>query len=83
MMYPLAEFDGKMKTRAIGAALPKFPAQAAGRSGNQVGGAGEDSSTSCLLVLKDAPPLPGEEARYAQVLAVLAAAQKRSGAERR
>jgi hypothetical protein len=27
-------------------------------------------------VLKDAPPLPGEEARYAQILAVLAVAQK-------
>jgi hypothetical protein len=25
-------------------------------------------------VLKDAPPLPGEEARYAQVLAAIAAA---------
>ena len=28
------------------------------------------------LVLKDATPLPGEEARYAEVLAVIAAAQK-------
>jgi hypothetical protein len=27
-------------------------------------------------VLADAPPLPGEEARYAQVLAVLAAAKE-------
>lgn len=27
------------------------------------------------VVLADAPPLPGEEARYAQVLAVLDAAQ--------
>jgi hypothetical protein len=28
------------------------------------------------LVLDDAPPLPGEEARYAEVLAVVTAAQK-------
>ena len=30
------------------------------------------------LVLKDTPPQPGEEARYSQVLAVIAAAQKNS-----
>jgi len=31
-----------------------------------------------LVVLADAPPLPGEEARYAQVLAVVEAAKRDS-----
>ncbi len=38
------------------------------------------SSTTLAAVLADAPPLPGEEARYAQVLAVLEAA-RRPGAQ--
>jgi hypothetical protein len=73
MMYPLAEFDGTMKTKDW-ANLPKAPAPPAG-----------DEETQWVLpnkfvdelpfVLADAPPLPGEEARYAQVLAVLAAAK--------
>jgi hypothetical protein len=73
MMYPLAEFDGTMKTMDW-AGLPKMPAAPHG-----------DEETRWVfpekfvdqlpLALADAPPLPGEEARYAQVLAVLAAAK--------
>jgi len=73
MIYPLAEFDGTMKTKDW-ANLPQLPAPPAG-----------DEETQWVLpekfvdelpaVLADAPPPPGEEARYAQVLAVLAAAQ--------
>jgi hypothetical protein len=70
-MYPLAEFDGRMKITEW-SKLPK------------VAGAphGEEETRWVLpekffnelpKVLADAPPLPGEEARYAQVLAVLAA----------
>lgn len=72
--YPLAEFDGRMKRRDW-AVLPKFPSQEQG-----------DAETKWVVpdkifdvlpaVLKDAPALPGEAARYEQVLAVIAAAQK-------
>ncbi|HEU5295191.1 MAG TPA: DUF1254 domain-containing protein, partial [Burkholderiaceae bacterium] len=73
MMYPLTQYDGKMKATDW-SRLAKVPAPPAG-----------DAETKWVLpekfvdqlphVLADAPPLPGEEARYAQVLAVLAAAQ--------
>jgi hypothetical protein len=73
MMYPVAEYDGTMKTKDW-ANLPRAPAPPAG-----------DEETPWVLpekfvdelplVFADAPPLPGEEARYAQVLAVLAAAK--------
>jgi len=73
MMYPVAEYDGKMKTYDW-SAIPKSPAPPGG-----------DEETKWVVpekfvdelaeVLADAPPLPGEEARYAQVLAVLEAAK--------
>jgi len=73
-MYPLAMYDGTMKRRDW-AKQAKLPAQASG-----------DAETKWVVpdkffdelpaVLKDAPPLPGEQARYAEVLAVVAAAQK-------
>ena len=71
-MYPLAEFDGKMKRRDW-STMPNIPKPA--------GSAGEGEAHWVLpetffdqlpQVLQDAPPLPGEEARYAEVLAVLA-----------
>jgi hypothetical protein len=74
MMYPLSEFDGKMK-RVEWRKLPKL-----------AGPPPQDEETQWVFperfvdeleaVLADAPPLRGEEARYAQVLAVLAAAKK-------
>ncbi|HEY4417235.1 MAG TPA: DUF1254 domain-containing protein [Verrucomicrobiae bacterium] len=70
MVYPLADFDDKMKTTDW-ANLPRVPVAPSG-----------DEETPWVVpdkfvdelatVLADAPPLPGEEARYAQVLAVLA-----------
>ena len=72
MMYPLAEFDGKMKTKDW-SALPKLPPQSDS----------EEETTWVVpgkffdvlpLVLADAPPLPGEEARYAQLNALMLAA---------
>ena len=75
-LYPLAEYDGTMK-RHDWSKLPTF---------STPGGSGSGAETRFVFpekifdqlpaVLADAPPLPGEEARYAQVLAVLAAAQK-------
>ncbi|WP_448701410.1 DUF1254 domain-containing protein [Mucilaginibacter sp. AW1-3] len=74
LMYPLADFDGKMKTKDW-SAVPKLP-----------GGTGGSEEVKWVIpdkffdelptVLADAPPQPGEEARYAQVLAVIAAAKK-------
>ena len=73
VMYPLAEYDGTMK-RIDWASLPHEPAGPQG-----------DEETHWVIpdkfvdelpaVLADAPPLPGEEARYGQVLAVLEAAK--------
>lgn len=73
LFYPLAEYDGKMKTKDW-ANMPKAPAQAAGEEESKW--VFPDKFVDQLpLVLADAPPLPGEEARYAQMLAVVAAAQ--------
>jgi hypothetical protein len=73
-MYPLAQFDGKMKRRDW-AKLPKIPAQASGETETKW----VDPSKffdELAAVINDAPPLPGEAARYAEVLALLAAAAK-------
>ena len=74
VMYPLSEFNGEMK-RVEWSKLPKLP-----------GPPPQEEETQWVIpekfvdeleaVLADAPPLPGEEARYAQVLAVVAAAKK-------
>jgi hypothetical protein len=74
-VYPLAEYDGTMK-RHDWSKLPSFASPAAS-SGVETRWVSPDTIFDELsAVLADAPPLPGEEARYAQVLAVVAAAQK-------
>jgi hypothetical protein len=72
-MYPLAQFDGVMKRRD----WRRSPTLT---SGSEDDGAGETTWVipetffdQLPAVLADAPPLPGEEARYAEVLAVIAA----------
>lgn len=71
-MYPLAEFDGTMK-RHDWSKLPRFPSPDSG-GGAETKWVFPDKFIEQLpLVLADAPPLPGEEARYAQMLAVIAA----------
>jgi hypothetical protein len=75
-MYPLSAFDGKLKQREW-AKLPRFPADDTGNSGAEAQWVVPEKFIDELpLVLKDAAPLPGEEARYAQIAAVLEAAQK-------
>ncbi len=73
-MYPLSEFDGSMKVRDW-SKVPNFPAPPAPPGGGEtpkvVPGRFFDELP---LVLKDAPPLPGEEARYAEALALVEAA---------
>ena len=74
LVYALAEYDGTMKSKDW-ANLKKMPGAKDG-----------DTETKWVVpekfvdelgpVLADAPPLPGEEARYAQVLAVLEAAKR-------
>ena len=79
MMYPLAEYDGRMKTKDW-TTLPKVPA--APRGDEETQWVFPDKFFDELpAVLADAPPLPGEEARYAQVLAVLDGDQGQSDAE--
>jgi len=69
MMYPLTEFDGTMKIRDW-VQLHKVPSTASGEE--EVKWVTPDTFFDVLpLALADAPPLPGEEARYAEVLAVL------------
>jgi hypothetical protein len=73
MMYPLSEFDGTMKTRDW-SKLAKAPSQSGGEQETKWV-VPEKFVEELPAVLADAPPMPGEEARYAQVLAVLAAAK--------
>jgi hypothetical protein len=75
-IYPLAEFDGTMRTQAW-RQLPNLgsPAEDSEGGGETRWVFPETFFEQLPDVLKDAPPLPGEEARYAQVLALIAAAQ--------
>lgn len=73
MMYPLADYDGRMK-RIEWRDLPKVPGAPPGEEETRWVSP-EKFFDELPVVLADAPPLPGEEARYAQVLAVLAAAK--------
>lgn len=76
-LYALDKYDGTMK-RHDWATLPKFPSPQ-----SESGGAAETAWVfpntffdQLPDVLADAPPLPGEEAMYAQIRAVLAAAAR-------
>jgi hypothetical protein len=74
-MYPLAEFDGAMK-RHDWSKLPKFPSPGSG-GGAETKWVFPDTFIDQLpLVLADAPPLPGEEGRCAQMLAVVGATKE-------
>ncbi len=73
-MYPLAEYDGTMKRRDWHA-LPAYPSGGDG-AGEKRWVFPERFLEQLPLVLRDAPPLPGEAARYAGMLALLAAAEQ-------
>jgi hypothetical protein len=73
MMYPVSEYDGTTKTKDW-ANLPKAPPPPATEEETQWV-IPEKFVDELPLVFADAPPLPGEEARYAQVIAVLATAK--------
>jgi hypothetical protein len=73
MIYPLADYDGKMK-KMDWANIPQLPPPPPSEEETQWV-VPERFADELPTVLSDAPPLPGEEARYAQVLAVLEAAK--------
>jgi hypothetical protein len=74
MMYPLSAYDGTMKT-CDWARLPNVPPPPPSKEETRWVFP-EKFVADLADVLADAPPLPGEEARYAQVLAVLTAAKR-------
>jgi len=73
-MYPIPEYDGRMKTMEW-SKLPRVPGVPYGEEETRWVFPGKFFD-ELPTVLADAPPLPGEEARYAQMLAVLAAAKE-------
>jgi hypothetical protein len=73
-MYPLSQYDGKVKKRNW-AKLPKFPAQASDGKAETKWVIPEQFFDELPALLKDAKPLPGEEARYAQMSALAAIAK--------
>ena len=62
MMYPLSEYDGTMKKHDWRRSHSRRQ-----RAARETVGAPETFFDELPAVLADAPPLPGEEARYAQV----------------
>jgi hypothetical protein len=69
MVYPLADYDGAMKSHDW-SKIPKVAGAATGQE--ETRWVFPDKFFDELpAVLADAPPLPGEEARYAQIRAVL------------
>jgi hypothetical protein len=69
LMYPLSEYDGTMKSKDW-SKMPKVPSAASGE-GETKWVVPEKFFDELAAVLDDAPPLPGEEARYAQMRALL------------
>lgn len=73
MMYPLDQFDGRLKS-VDWKALKKVPNSGNGEA--ETPWVMPDKFFDVLpAALADAPPQPGEEARYAQVLSVIEAAK--------
>lgn len=74
VMYPLSEYDGRMKTTdwAHIRQMPPPPAQETETRWVMP----EQFADQLAIVLDDAPPLPGEEARYAQIRAVISAIKR-------
>ena len=73
-MYPLAEYDGAMK-RTDWSKLKKVPAAATGDAESKWVFP-EKFFDQLAIILADAPPLPGEESRYAGMRALLEAIKR-------
>jgi hypothetical protein len=74
VVYPLTQFDGKMKTKDW-KSTPSFPAPASS-SGETKWVVPEKFFDELPVILKDVSPLPGEEAIYVTFQSVLDAAEK-------
>lgn len=74
VMYPLSDYDGKMKT-IDWANIKKLPGGEGGKE-EAVWVNPQTFFDELPVVLADAKPLPGEEAKYKQILAVVEAAKK-------
>lgn len=75
-MYPLSEYDGKMK-RHDWANLPHLASPTSDSGSGETRWVFPDKFFDELpAVLRDAPAMPGEQAKYAEALAVIAAAKK-------
>ena len=75
VFYPLSEFDGKMKTKDW-SKLPHFPAPKSSGKGETKWVNPETFFDELPAVMKQVPPLPGEEALYNWIGSVLEAAAK-------
>jgi hypothetical protein len=75
MVYPLAEFDGQMKTKDW-SKVPSFPAPAGAGQGETKWVIPEKFFDQLPEVLQTVPALPGEEAMYGQFRSLLDAAAK-------
>ena len=73
--YPLSEFDGKLKTTDWNK-LPHFPAPKSSGTGETKWVNPETFFDELPAVMKQVPPLPGEEALYAWIGSLLDAAAK-------
>ncbi len=71
--YPLSQFDGKMRTTDW-SKLPHFPAPPSSGEGETKYVNPETFFDELLEVMKQVPPLPGEEALYKWINSVLEAA---------
>lgn len=75
-VYALDKFDGNMKSQDW-SKLPSLGSPTKDNGSSETKWVFPDKFFDELpVVLKDAPPMPGEEARYAQVTALLSAADK-------
>jgi hypothetical protein len=75
MVYPLSEFDGKMKTKDWTKA-PSFPMPPSTGGGETKWVVPEKFFEQLPQVMQEVPPLPGEEALYKMIQSVLDAAAK-------
>jgi hypothetical protein len=75
MFYPLSQFDGKMKTKDW-SKIPHFPAPKTSDKGETKWVVPEVFFDQLPEVMRDVPPLPGEDALYKWIGSVLDAADK-------
>ncbi|NEV02491.1 DUF1254 domain-containing protein [Bradyrhizobium uaiense] len=75
MFYPLSQFDGKMKTKDW-SKIPNFPVPNTSEKGETKWVVPEAFFDQLPEVMKEVPPLPGEEALYKWIDSVLEAADK-------